>query len=380
MTQTLTNSPKKLVHLPYLDSLRGLSALYVVMVHLLMTLPANGNLPSDKVFAAIFKYGHSAVDLFIILSGFCLMLPVIRNEGKLRGSIILFFKKRVRRILPPYYITIGLSLLLIATVIGEKTGSQWDSAIPVTMEGIIAHLILIHDFFSGINFQINGVLWSISVEFRIYLLFPLILFFWRKLGGFTTTLITIVLSYALFIPLNLLHLNTSPWGICPHYFGLFTLGMLAVEVAFSQEDTYTNIRKKLPWGLMTLVFAGVAIIAFRTIFISPFVTPLWSLCDLAAGICFFCLLISVSSNQKNWFYPILAWKPLVFIGTFSYSIYLIHSPLMQLFYQYIVKPLALTSFISTPILSCLMIIFIIPISYLFFLIAEKPFMNNKKLS
>jgi len=124
---------------------------------------------------------------------------------------------------------------------------------------------------------------------------------------------------------------------------------------------------------MTVVFAGVAIIAYNL----KFRSMLYPLCDLTAGICFSCLLISVASSKKSWFYQILVWKPLVFIGTFGYSIYLIHAPLQQLLYQYIIKPLTLTFFMPTSILSCLITIVILPISYIFFLICEKPFINKK---
>ena len=86
-----------------------------------------------KFFVTLFKTGHYVVDLFIVLSGFCLMLPVIRHRGTLPGNTIIFFKKRIRRILPPYYLAMGFSLLLIITMIGEKTGTRWDISIPITL-------------------------------------------------------------------------------------------------------------------------------------------------------------------------------------------------------------------------------------------------------
>jgi len=376
MTQPLTNVQKKFGNLPYLDSLRGLAAIYVVMHHVtLMLLPDYFELPfSVTDFNTIFILGHYSVDLFIILSGFCLMLPVIQNDGKLRGGITTFLKKRARRILPPYYLAMGLSILLIATVIGYKTSTIWDNALPVNKTDIITHLILIQDIFPETSSKINYVFWSIAVEWGIYLVFPLILIGWRKFGAFTTTATTNIVSYGLFLPLKVLHLNISPWGICPHYFGLFAFGMLAVEILFSQELRFKRLRKSLPWSLMTVVFAGFAIMAYNLKYHSPF----WPLCDLTAGICFFCLLISVASNSKTWFYQILVWKPLVFIGTFAYSIYLIHAPFIQLLYQYLILPLSLTSRISIPILSCLISITIIPIAYLFFLVAERPFLNKKR--
>jgi len=375
-TQPLTNLHKKFENFPYLDSLRGLAAIYVVIDHATWTLhPDNLNLPFYATgFYQIFVEAHYAVDLFIMLSGFCLMLPVIRNDGKLRGGIIVFFRKRARRILPPYYLAMGLSLLLIATVIGYKTGTFWDKTFPVTKTDILTHLTLTHHIFSDTSGKINYVFWSIGVEWGIYLLFPLILIAWRKFGALATTAVTSLLSFGLFLPLKFMHLDTSPWGICPHYFGLFTWGMLAVEIAFSKQVKFVKLRGKMPWMLISGVFAVIAIIAYNSIFHGS----LWPLCDLVAGISIFSLLISLASNKKNWLHGILAWKPLIFLGTFAYSIYLIHAPLLQLIYQSFIKPLSLTSIVSIPIILCLILGIIISMAYLFFLACERPFINNKR--
>ncbi len=88
------------------------------------------------------------------------------------------------------------------------------------------------------------------------------------------------------------------------------------------------------------------------------------------------LLIAASKNDRNKIRKFLSWQPLVFIGTFAYSIYLIHAPIIQLTWQYIFHPLHLGS--RTTFL--LLIIFgaplILALSYLFFLVFERPFMTN----
>ncbi|WP_410959855.1 acyltransferase family protein, partial [Salmonella sp. SAL4356] len=69
--------------------------------------------------------GHLAVSIFIVISGFCLALPVVAAGDRMRDGSLNFFKRRARRILPPYYGALAFSLLLIATVLGKKTGSLW---------------------------------------------------------------------------------------------------------------------------------------------------------------------------------------------------------------------------------------------------------------
>jgi peptidoglycan/LPS O-acetylase OafA/YrhL len=118
------------------------------------------------------SFAREAVALFIVLSGFCLMLPVVRHGAEIQGGAWQFFKRRARRILPPYYFALAISLLLIWTVIGQKTNTHWDASLPADGKAIWTHLLLLQDVFQDTSARINHVMWSISVEWRIYFLFP----------------------------------------------------------------------------------------------------------------------------------------------------------------------------------------------------------------
>src|SRR5688572_23981724 len=117
-------------HLAHIDGLRALAALVVFVNHAYAQVwnPGRGQFP-DGVFSP-FTYslvaGHLCVTVFIVISGFCLALPVVATDGELRGGALAFFKRRARRILPPYYGAVALCLALIYTVIGDKTGTLWD--------------------------------------------------------------------------------------------------------------------------------------------------------------------------------------------------------------------------------------------------------------
>ena len=114
------------VRLAFLDGLRGLSALYVTVFHI--GLPAG--LPPPLIFALGWsRFGHSVVGIFIVLSGYSLMLPVARSKnGQFRGGVWNYLKRRAFRILPPYYAALALSiaalLLAHARGIGELAQNQ----------------------------------------------------------------------------------------------------------------------------------------------------------------------------------------------------------------------------------------------------------------
>jgi peptidoglycan/LPS O-acetylase OafA/YrhL len=217
-------------HLGYLDGLRALAEIFVVLHHALLQVDFNQQPLTGfmKRFVGVFYHGHYAVDLFIVLSGFCLMLPITRGNGTLRNGAVNFFKRRAWRILPPYYFAMALSLLLIWFFIHEKTATHWDIRIPVTVESILTHLILMQDAF-GDDFNINHAFWSISVEWRIYFLFPLLALSWQRIGAITTTTFAVLTSFVI----SKLCGHTIGSSLSAHYIGLFTLGMLGAAIALS---------------------------------------------------------------------------------------------------------------------------------------------------
>jgi len=97
------------VKLEFLDGLRGLAAFYVLLHHLYDPF----GIPRALTYPlSILRFGHYAVGAFIVLSGYCLMLPIVRStDGKISGGTFHFFKRRAMRILPPYYAALILSLV-----------------------------------------------------------------------------------------------------------------------------------------------------------------------------------------------------------------------------------------------------------------------------
>lgn len=186
------------------------------------------------------------------------MIPIVKADYLLKGGAILFFKKRIIRILPPYYLAMLFSMILIWLFIGDKTGTHWDISIPVTYTNIVTHLFLIQDLFSSQLPKINHVFWSISVECRIYLFFPLLVFLRRKKGVISIFLFSIFLSYVLYLILSKYQLinpdiNLFVPGVNP-YIILFVFGMLAADYSLSSRKKM-EWEKKIPWNLLVIFFS-----------------------------------------------------------------------------------------------------------------------------
>ncbi len=385
-------APVERVRLEFVDGLRALAALFVVVHHAWLTIPNR----IDSKATAWLNLGHFAVDLFIVLSGFCLALPMTKSGsfGMLRGGALEFYKRRARRILPPYYFALAASLLLVWLLIGHKTGSHWDASLPVTSTAIIAHLLLLNDFIQPP--RINHAMWSIAVEWQIYFLLPLMAFGWRRLGAPATTLLTAASGYALLFGLKRVvpgYVGTWIFG----YIALFAFGTFASVLAASTDSRRRRLLRPLPWSLafiacaaifkVTMAKAPQIYLAYCHLFHLPVIVgavtgggyddELYFLEDFEMGLVATTLLVLASCPGRNWLRDVLSWKPLVIIGTFAYSVYLLHAPLLQVIWQYGIVPLhvswraqfLLLAVIGTPLL--------VGLSYLFFLMCEKPWLVHR---
>ena len=105
-------------HLDHLDGVRGLAALFVVLHHAWLLTADHFPIAAETGLLGLLTnwllYGHLAVDVFIVLSGFCLILPVARSGGALAGGAAGFYRRRARRILPPYFAALTISVALTA--------------------------------------------------------------------------------------------------------------------------------------------------------------------------------------------------------------------------------------------------------------------------
>jgi peptidoglycan/LPS O-acetylase OafA/YrhL len=380
-----TPAKTSVFHLEYLDSLRALAAIFVVMHHALLQYKKPGMAITG--FPAVFAYGHYSVNLFIVLSGFCLMIPVIRNRYVLSSGAAGFFRKRARRILPTYFFALTFSLLLIGTLIGKKTGTHWDSSIPVTVKDLITHILLIQDIFTDTSSKINHSLWSISVEWRIYFLFPLLVALWRKRGAIPVIAITSLFSLLLIAVLRILHthhpfVNIEPWGICPHYLLLFAIGMFGADVAFSRSGLLQRrMRRFVPWRTCCAVLSVLIIVVPRIHFRKTHEVP-WEFTDVLVGLWALCIVIIASRKTSGGgrtplLRRALSWKPLAFVGTFSYSLYLIHAPVLELLTSHLFYRFRLGFPFSFWSLCCIGTPIVIAAAFLFYTVCERPFITKR---
>ncbi|MGH8000772.1 MAG: acyltransferase family protein [Brasilonema sp.] len=380
MTQLQEKSPKQRLHLHYLDGLRGLAALYVVLVHIEPKMAEQ--LPKSWLFFETFlRYGAFSVVIFIALSGYVLMLPVARSKsGHLSGSLIDYIKRRSRRILPPYYVALCLCLLLAAAifVLDKFTSFQWNeeagkgSFSPYfSFVDVFSHLLLIHNLSADTFMTINPPMWSVATEWQIYFLFPLLLLpIWRRFGLLSVVIIAFLIGIIPIYLLNGLFESASPW-----FLGIFALGMAAADIGFSQNPKLIAIRNSLPWGVLAIVFTCVAFVTeWRTLGLHIWIGQ--SFCGLAAACLFiYCTKHVVDGKKLPSILWILQHPWAIALSTVSYSLYLIHGPVLVLV-RYFLFHLQMSPqmfMIASYLLGMGMSLLI---TYPFYLLFERPFLSN----
>lgn len=337
--QSTVERPASL-RLHYLDGIRGLAALYVVMHHAYLQVIQDPEQVLPLWLAVCthwLEYGSFSVAIFITLSGYCLMLPVAR-WGSLRGGAWNYIRRRAKRIIPPYYAAIAFSMVLTAlfpVLQTNSSGTPWDITQPgFTIGGLGPHLLLVHNLKPGWIFKINYPMWSIAIEWQIYFFLPFVLLpIWKRFGLRVALLVSVLVGLG---PHYLLHGSLD--GTKPWYITLFSMGAIAAVIGVSEDPKLIAFKQKLPWGNLALIFGAILLA------ITAPQARLWLdlnqvLTDPIVGLFMTCLLIHCTDKLMQKSQPNDFWQPVltvfsaprvVGLGAFSYSLYLIHAPLLAL--------------------------------------------------
>ncbi|TMR92207.1 acyltransferase [Nonomuraea basaltis] len=306
-----------------LDGLRGLAALFVVLHHCwLLSFPG---FPVNDApgWTGWLLYGHFAVVVFIVLSGFSLAVSPARSGWQL-GGIRTFFSRRAWRILPPYWAALLFSLVIAWTVIPQP-GQQ-----APTGQSALIYGLLLQDIFGSPS--PNGALWSIAVEAQLYLVFPLMLLVLRKVGaavmlGAVTLIVVAVGALAPAVPAVDLLMRLTP-----QFAALFAMGAVCAGIVRAQEST-----GRLAWHWFAAA-AALPVLVLIVVAGPEWVVANFFWVDLAVGPAAGLLLTGVATGKPVRLVRLLDTRPLRRLGSFSYSLYLIHSPLVVMVNRLVVAP------------------------------------------
>ena len=314
----------------------------------------------------ILFYGYSGVELFFVLSGFCLAYPIFNRLPQI-PNWRRYFVNRIRRIYPPFLIAMvlfGVFACLIHYFQIEPFFSARILVMPSLKQLIYSVLF--------VSLSFNTSFWTLCVEWRWYFILPLLvmLYFRFKILGIFAIAISTSLFYVLFIQ------SSNSEGIkfllspLPLFLPIFTLGIWSAELATSKHGSIrTNfITQSTRWGCLASLLLVVIVVPrepnldFTLTRAIPF------------GLLYFFVLLAAIYEPV--IRQVFSWKPLVILGEFSYSLYLIHLPLIHAAYS-ITRKFNWSPATQFLFYQGVFLPFCIFLGYLFYQVAEKPFLKQK---
>lgn len=376
----LEPKPPVFQRLTSIDVLRGVAALGVLVYHdALRIWPASGPNPTNlwSWVAPVLLFGSAGVHLFFVISGFCIHLRYAKSLAKGDAGLpefIPFWKRRFRRLYPPYLAAMAV-YLLVTWVQGKLVfnGFFWYD--------LFSHLGMVHNLDTRTVFSMNGVFWTLAIEEQLYLLYFVLIRVRLRFGWPAALLMCAGARAAAFIAFfvvrRVFHIefpvsesafsNWLPWA----------LGALSVEAA-------VGIVKMPPWARDLRVGFAVLFGAFMLGRMDQLFEPLagvakrvaWVGMPVLYAVGFWILVNGCVAREPRTSSTSLVWKGLAATGLFSYSLYLIHElPLhyaLPLFAR-VLPQLDLTQqvLLLTPLT--------IGLAWLFHLAFERPFMPGAAL-
>ncbi len=283
--------------LGYIDGLRAIAVLLVILFHSRVHAPG-------VTLNHFFLEGTHGVDLFFVLSGFCLAAPTLqklRRDGSAHFDLVAFAAKRFLRIFPPY------ALALLAFAIVGTYAMRLGAALPAGMlphfdwSDVASDLI----FFDRSDQHINQSFWTLAIEFRWYLVFPLVLALWiARARAFVALLVGVIAAS------ELTRASSTDLGVLP----AFLLGIVAAHIRVHDHP----FARFAPLIGFVAVFAALGL---EQIYHFPVQTnPGWHVVAFA---------LVVTAGREAWLQRLLSWRWLTALGVASYSVYLVHEPIVS---------------------------------------------------
>jgi peptidoglycan/LPS O-acetylase OafA/YrhL len=359
---TRTGVPAQRVH--WLDGVRALAAMYVVIHHFWLASYPVADVNTGPWFLGWLLYGQMAVAVFIVVSGYSLSLKPARSGFVLppSGGVRTFLARRAWRILPPYWAALLFSALIVGLWIGRSTGQH------VTAKAVVVHALLLQDVVSSST--INGTFWSIAVEWQIYLVFPLLLVLARWKGPRIAALIGAAVVVLAHVLAGLVPAFSPIDNVTPQFLALFAFGMAAAAVGTSSQRT-----AKIAAVCGAVILAGfLAVCVFLG---SAYVVGHYFEFDLAVGLAVALIFAAITAGGLGRVRRALGCRTLVVLGAFSYSIYLIHTPLLGIVYYSVARPLHFRAGEAFAVLLLIALPVILLVSYAFYRVFERPFIEHR---
>ena len=296
----------KTSRLPFLDAMKGIGCIAIVMHHLAVYGPMSEVVreAAPAFISALELYARLAVQMFFVLAGFLVAAQLAPEGQPLKGmrsltlspALSLIFK-RYRRLVTPFIFAIAAAILITAFV---RPWFVHDSlSAPPTVAQLLAHALLVHDV-SGFEALSAGV-WYVAIDFQLFLVTVLLTALSTRLAPNWRWIFPCLIIALAASSLWVINRNDRYEDYAPYFFGAYGLGMLAY---WSTCRSFSSI--------VPLITVTLGTIALWLQYRNPIVVALAT-----------AILIGIA-GQRGWLERWPRPGVLTWLGQRSYSIFLIH--------------------------------------------------------
>jgi peptidoglycan/LPS O-acetylase OafA/YrhL len=338
MTASLASAPQRTVpdwsaRIPALDGLRGIAILLVLLRHAIFGVTSVQGVETHSKFAhfliAAGQLTWSGVDLFFVLSGF-LIGGILLDARSSPRYFQTFYLRRAYRILPLYFLVVGLSLLphflsgLVPAPAGRFTPLPipWWTYATFTQNFWMARL-------GEFGPSGTGITWSLAIEEQFYLTIPLLI---RKvrMRYIAAALLAVIFGAPLFrflLHATAMHAGMASYVLMPARADALCLGVL-IALLVRNHTFWSRLQANRPmlWSVTAVLFAGAVFMTWRSYDALSIPMTTWGFSWLAA--LYTCILL-IAIAPSGIVPAILRNQSLMRLGTLAYCSYLIHVGLMQ---------------------------------------------------
>lgn len=363
-------------HSDRIDSIRAVAALGVLVGHAFaFSLAFEGLLGGYK--NRVILGGGAGVYLFFTLSGYLLFLPFAKAafHGGGRISLGRYARNRALRIIPLFYVVIAL--LLVLRPRDAELGDWWRWA------------LFIQNYSAETAIKLNSPAWSLGVEMQFYVLLPIValgvarLSRGRAMVGAGLVAVPGLASWALRERKVLGAADADPLSpligqyALPSTFYLFAAGMLLALLKLHLDRR--PVRLPGPLGSSTAWVAAAAVGYLVTCVNYEYQEPGIALINvLLIGAC-------VLPLRPGGAVRLLEWRPLALVGVASYSLYLLHVPLLETLtgtYAVVLEQERDVRIIGEPVDFKTLLLVTVPLSLVlaavFYRVVERPFLGLRR--
>jgi exopolysaccharide production protein ExoZ len=291
--------PSTTSRLTSIQVLRGVAASVVVLHHFAQATATYATRPSRIVASGVGELGAAGVDLFFVISGFIMVYTTTRRAGT--RDAVDFIDKRLRRVLPPYWVWTSVLLLLWLSGLALRS-HHYSPAY------LVSSYLLIPFYNGSSHHPLLDQGWTLSFEMLFYAAFALAI----ATVGRRARILVVVLALALAALLGTLLPATNAVRdlLCDTLMFEFVFGMIVAELALATRARV--VPKYLPALLITV--GTLALLATTRLDHTAYARGLvWG---LPSALIVLGAALRQDARERRW---------LTFVGDASYSIYLTHA-------------------------------------------------------